>query len=144
MSEPPCKIKRLKLRCDHSYARSSDHNVHDHAYNNLYICEKRTDDCQPRCRSQQYGKIFGVTHSSIPMDLSQHDMHTHMVPYLHSKALTDEQRCIINVKGDGNCFFRCVSVYMFGTEKLHQHIRRTIVSFMNEQSPISKPSGRRH
>ena len=136
MSEPPHKVRRLKLDCDHTYNLSVDRDtsVHHGTLNNIFMSVKRTDDCQPSCRSQQYGRIFGVTHSSIPVELSQHDTCTHMLPTSHRAALTNEDRCIINVTGDGNCFFRCVSLYLFGTEGLHRHIRQMVVSFMMEHS----------
>ena len=36
----------------------------------------------------------------------------------------------IKVKGDGNCFFRCLSFHLFGDENRHCDIRKNIVAFM--------------
>ena len=39
-----------------------------------------------------------------------------------------------NVKGDGNCFYRCFSVVIYGTEDLHSEVRQEICDFMTEHS----------
>ena len=36
-----------------------------------------------------------------------------------------------NVEGDGNCFYRCLSVAMYGTEDLHGEIRQEICDFIS-------------
>ena len=38
----------------------------------------------------------------------------------------------VQVKGDGNCFFRCISMYLFGTEGFHNAIRREVVNEMRK------------
>lgn len=44
--------------------------------------------------------------------------------------LIQSYRVAQNVTGDGNCYFRCLSLYFFGTEDFHSQIRKTIVDFM--------------
>ena len=39
---------------------------------------------------------------------------------------------IVNVVGDRNCFFRCISIKLFDTETQHQHIRQQIVDHMRK------------
>ncbi|KAK3089910.1 hypothetical protein FSP39_007586 [Pinctada imbricata] len=36
-----------------------------------------------------------------------------------------------NVKGDGNCFYRCMSVAIYGTEDLHSEVRQEICDYMS-------------
>ena len=38
---------------------------------------------------------------------------------------------VIKVKGDGNCFYRCISKWKYGSEERHGMIRREIVDFMS-------------
>lgn len=40
----------------------------------------------------------------------------------------------VKVAGDGNCFYRCLSVYFHGEPSKHKEIRKDIVSFMNLNS----------
>ena len=35
------------------------------------------------------------------------------------------------VTGDGNCFYRCLSVYLYGDETKHERVRKDIVNFMS-------------
>ena len=39
---------------------------------------------------------------------------------------------IRDVKGDGNCFFRCISVFFNGDEDKHEDIRRNVVETLRE------------
>ena len=45
----------------------------------------------------------------------------------------------IKVKGDGNCFFRCLSFHIFGNESRHGDIRKEIVTFMTANSEDFSP-----
>ena len=38
----------------------------------------------------------------------------------------------INVKGDGNCFFRCISLKVHGTEENYSKVRQQIVEFLEK------------
>jgi hypothetical protein len=49
------------------------------------------------------------------------------------KPLTKPKN-VINIKGDGNCYFRSISFALTGSEKNHEKIRDRIVSFMTENS----------
>ena len=39
---------------------------------------------------------------------------------------------IRDVKGDGNCFFRCISVFLNGDEDKHEDIRRNVVETLRD------------
>ena len=40
--------------------------------------------------------------------------------------------CLINVEGDGNCIFRCISLALHGTQEKHSEIRAAIVETMSK------------
>ena len=50
---------------------------------------------------------------------------------------------LVHILGDGNCFFRSISYYLFGTENQHELIRQLIISYMltipNEFESIVMP-----
>ena len=48
------------------------------------------------------------------------------------KLLTheDNQFKEVSVKSDGNCFYRCLSMYFYNDESLHERIRNEIVEYM--------------
>ena len=46
-----------------------------------------------------------------------------------SKAFTE-----FPVDGDGNCFYRCLAVFRFGTQDAHDKIRKDICEYMNRNS----------
>ena len=41
-----------------------------------------------------------------------------------------DNRIVMPIVGDGNCFYRAVSMYIFRTERYHANIRRSVVAFM--------------
>ena len=43
-----------------------------------------------------------------------------------------------SVIGDGNCYFRCISKHLFGTEQFHSTIRKEVVSEMERHSGLYK------
>ena len=45
---------------------------------------------------------------------------------------------IRDVKGDGNCFFRCISVFFNGDEDKHEDIRRKVVETLRENKDCYK------
>ena len=47
-----------------------------------------------------------------------------------TKSVQDTELNIINIKGDGNCFYRCISKWKYGSEEEHGMVRREIVDFM--------------
>ena len=49
-----------------------------------------------------------------------------------TSLLLQQNRKIQPVKGDGNCFFRALSVYLFGNQQQHLQVRREIVKFVSE------------
>ncbi|ESO98543.1 hypothetical protein LOTGIDRAFT_174188 [Lottia gigantea] len=42
----------------------------------------------------------------------------------------------IDIKGDGNCFFRCISMFLYGHEENHRGIRERIVRRMNTNPEV--------
>ncbi len=36
----------------------------------------------------------------------------------------------IRVRGDGNCFYRCISVQLYGTEERHLDVRNSVVDHL--------------
>ena len=40
------------------------------------------------------------------------------------------------VKGDGNCFYRCLSKYLYGEETKHIQIRNNVVNYMDQNRHI--------
>ena len=43
-----------------------------------------------------------------------------------------------DVKGGGNCFFRCISVFFSGDEDKHEDIRRNVVEILRESKDCYK------
>ena len=43
-----------------------------------------------------------------------------------------------SVIGDGNCYFRCISKYLFGTEEFHSTIRKEVVNEIERHSGLYK------
>jgi len=41
---------------------------------------------------------------------------------------------VTKVRGDGNCFFRCLSLNITGTETNHQVLRKAVVDYMKEHN----------
>lgn len=41
-----------------------------------------------------------------------------------------------NVDGDGNCYFRCISLALFGHETYHKDVRNRVVNFMIEHGSV--------
>ena len=46
--------------------------------------------------------------------------------YILAKSIRYAQ----NSLGDGNCYFRCLSLHFFGSEDFHEKIRRRVVQFI--------------
>lgn len=44
--------------------------------------------------------------------------------------LAKSNRYAQNSLGDGNCYFRCLSLHFFGIEDFHEKIRRRVVQFI--------------
>ena len=41
---------------------------------------------------------------------------------------------VLKVRGDGNCFFRCLSLNITGTKTNHQVLRKAVVDYMKEHN----------
>ena len=50
-----------------------------------------------------------------------------------NKRLLADGLLAINVSGDGNCFFKSVSVSLIGSENDHAMLRKSIVQFMSSE-----------
>jgi hypothetical protein len=42
----------------------------------------------------------------------------------------------INVKGDGNCLFRCIAIKIYGKETYHTLVRQHMIEFANQNKQI--------
>lgn len=40
-----------------------------------------------------------------------------------------------NVRGDGNCLFRCIAIEMYGDEKYHNLVRERMIKFVSGRKP---------
>ena len=49
-----------------------------------------------------------------------------MYNYIIGKNIPDNSYKLIKIDKKGNCFYRCVSFYLYGTVKYHSEIRETI------------------
>ena len=54
---------------------------------------------------------------------------------LDSSCKVGDKVCI-NVQGDGNCFYRCISKFLTGIEDYHLQIRRTVTKHMRDNQDI--------
>jgi hypothetical protein len=43
----------------------------------------------------------------------------------------DTSLCETNVRGDGNCLFRCIAIPQYGDEKYHIFVRQDMISFVS-------------
>ena len=63
----------------------------------------------------------------------------HSVQYFCSNENADQSMLKeVQVKGDGNCFFRCRSMYLFGTESFLNAIRTEVVNEMRKHPAMYK------
>ena len=68
-------------------------------------------------------------------------MHVHQ---FYPGTTLDEPTQIQNIRGDGNCFFRCISYLLSGSEEFHQTVRNAVVNHMvslgSQMSRILQPN----
>ncbi|CAG2204322.1 unnamed protein product [Mytilus edulis] len=50
----------------------------------------------------------------------------------HSGQIRDDDFIKMKVRGDGNCFYRCISLFLYGIENHHNKIRQATVKYMKE------------
>ena len=51
--------------------------------------------------------------------------------------LSDDKLCAVDICGDGNCFFRSLSICMYANEKNHGMLRKKIVQYMIDDCYMS-------
>ena len=59
---------------------------------------------------------------------TQAEVHTTEPQHKHDATIIT----YIPTEKDGNCFFRCISKYLYNTEEKHEELRQNIVCKMNE------------
>ncbi|KAK3105087.1 hypothetical protein FSP39_016983 [Pinctada imbricata] len=53
--------------------------------------------------------------------------------FSEKKRLT-KPKAVENIKGDGNCYFRCLSFALTGSQNVHERVRDVVVTFMTEHT----------
>ena len=51
-------------------------------------------------------------------------------------TLSQQHRKLREIKGDGNCLFRALAYFAYGTEELHDTMRRLLVKFVKTNAEI--------
>ena len=116
------------------------------SHTNEQVLPAITNGIQRTCGCTQYifiANLFGIEATT----LARHPPIAHLsFPQPINNELSNNGLFSYKVKGDGNCFFRSVSKFFFGHEEFHGHIRRSIVSFMEQHheyfstfSPVEIP-----
>ena len=54
-------------------------------------------------------------------------------------TLYQQYRKLREIKGDGNCLFRALAYFAYGTEELHDTMRRLLVKFVKMNTEIFRP-----
>ncbi len=131
---------------DHSYAYNIVSKLQ--SCNNskipLYTSEKQiTSNCVPsslnseevtcNCNPQDAAKFFNIPESLV-LDIESLHIMVHRGVENHfaqcNYILAKSNRYAQNSLGDGNCYFRCLSLHFFGIEDFHEKIRRRVVQFI--------------
>eukprot|EP00093_Oithona_nana_P012817 12817.XXX_781845_783327_1 [CDS] Oithona nana genome sequencing. len=84
--------------------------------------------------SSSYTASFGNTTKSYNSDRGSSSSHkiVHSFPLSVSSKLAGYE--VRDVKGDGGCYYRCLSVYFTGTEDNYNKYRREVVGYLREHS----------
>ena len=56
-----------------------------------------------------------------------------------SALLLKQQRKTRRVTGDGNCFFRAISLFLYDTQEKHHEVRRNIVEYESQHEQLFAP-----
>ena len=84
------------------------------------------------CSPIHAAHIFNIPEDNVPISNLQLPMYITCATTQFDNILRSCNRYAQNSIGDGNCYFRCISLQFFGIEDYHLPIRHTIVSFMAE------------
>ena len=57
---------------------------------------------------------------------------------INKHSITDDKYNIIDVEPDGNCYYRCLSLFLYGIEDYHSNLRQIIAFFCKEKYLIIK------
>ena len=131
---------------DHSYAYNIVSKLQscDNSKIPLYTSEKQitsnfvpsslnSEEVTCNCNPQDAAKFFNIPESLV-MDIESLNTMVHRGVENHfaqcNYILAKSNRYAQNSLGDGNCYFRCLSLHFFGIEDFHEKIRRIVVQFI--------------
>lgn len=110
-----------------------------HADQNLSL--EKTEILKNALMTSQYAKLSNFPDTPLPpavLKLCNQSVPQQPIPQHISitDLLSRQNRKVISVLGDGNCFFRALSMIIYGSQEEHDRVRRNIVEMMKQNPEI--------
>lgn len=87
------------------------------------------------CKSQKNSNFQPVKCHPKPSRPTRSALHSSNPPSQSPHSSDPLPSFSIDVPGDGNCFFRCVSLGLYHTEEKHQELRKSVANYMRLRPP---------
>ena len=85
------------------------------------------------CCFPDYIELFGLSseiiHRPVHLQPSSNSVFSNRA-YAMKCNLDADHRNLVNVAGDGNCYFRCLSLWLFGSELYHKQLRFHVIKYI--------------
>jgi len=99
---------------------------------------EKTEVLKNALMTSQYAKLSNFPDTPLPPAVLKHCKQSVPEKSTPSLSITDllsrQNRKVISVLGDGNCFFRALSMIIYGSQEEHERVRGVIVENI-EQNP---------
>ena len=76
-----------------------------------------------------FGLSSEIIHRPVHLQPSSNSVFSNRAYAMKCNLDADHQN-IVNVAGDGNCYFRCLSLWLFGSELYHKQLRFHVIKYI--------------
>lgn len=110
-------------------------------HNEKVKCAQRIDATDKTITLSPSEKAEIVESGEFSANISANEETLNETPQQSNSLLTEKKFLIRDVKGDGNCLFRCFSVVLQNHENDHSKIRKTIVKYVYNNYELELTNG---